>query len=170
METVMHSERVNFVHMDPKYVDFYVENMNNPEIYRFITSTPIFYTRDSELEWLKNNKELNQFTLINRENGEPIGNAGYHEIVDETGELGIWISPKYQDNHYGREIIERLIEYGYKELHLRKIRLKVFENNERAVHLYQSIGFVPDYYEEISNDGLGNKTRHIHMELKERRK
>ncbi len=165
----METERTIFVPMDEKYVDFYIENMNNPEIYRWLTSTPHIYTREEEIEWIRTNGQVNQFTIIEKETNEPIANAGYHEINGDIGELGIWVAIGRQNDHYGREIIEKLIEYGYQTLNLKAITLKVFENNERAIHLYKKIGFETINIEENITDGLGNPTRHVEMKLKERR-
>ena len=56
MEIVMETERVYFVKIDPKYIDFYLENVNNPEIYQYISTYPArIYTREEEMEWIKNN-------------------------------------------------------------------------------------------------------------------
>ena len=171
METMFETERVSFVRMDEEFVDFYIENMNNPEIYQYISTYPArIYTREAEIEWLKENKHLFQFTIIEKETNMPIANAGYHEIKDETGELGIWITPTAQDKHYGREILNRLIEYGYQELNLRKITLKVHENNKRAVHLYQKLGFYKNGRPKEIKDGIGNPTRSLHMTLKKERR
>lgn len=165
------SERVYFVKMDEEFVDFYIENMNNPEIYQYISTYPArIYSREEEIEWVKANTETPQFTIIEKETGRLIGNAGYHEIINETSELGIWITPSEQNNHYGREILNRLIEYGYQELHLRKITLKVHENNERAVHLYEKIGFYKNGRPKAIKDGIGNPTRSLHMTLKKERR
>lgn len=171
MKIVMETERVYFIRMDEEYVDFYIENMNNPEIYQYITAyPPRIYTREDEIEWVKANIETPQFTIVDKQTGALIGNAGYHEIVNETSELGIWITPEQQNNHYGREILTKLIEYGYQELHLRRITLKVHENNERAMHLYQKIGFFKNGRPKNIIDGIGNPTRSIHMQLKKERR
>ena len=166
MKIEMETERMYFVKMSEEYVDFYIDNMNNSEIYQYITTNPIIYTREAEIEWLKNNKDLYQFTMIDKETNQPIANAGYHEIKNNNGELGIWITPSAQNKHYGYEILNKLIEYGYNELHLNKITLKVHENNKRAMHLYEKLGFYKNGRPKNITDGIGNPTRSIHMTLK----
>ena len=171
MEIVMETERVYFVRMDTEYVDFYLENMNNPEIYQYITQYPAkIYTREEEIEWVIKNRHLNNFTVIDKETNQLIANAGYHEITNETGELGIWIAIEHQNQHYGREILRRLIEYGYQELQLKRITLKVHENNERAVHLYEKLGLYRNGRPKNIIDGIGNPTRSLHMTLKKERR
>jgi RimJ/RimL family protein N-acetyltransferase len=171
MEIVMETERFYFVRMDTKYVDFYLENVNNPEIYQYISTYPArIYTKEEEIEWVENNKHLYSFTIIDKETNELVGNAGYHEIKNEIGELGIWIAIKHQNKHYGREILNRLIEYGYQELNLKRIYLTVHENNERAMHLYEKLGFFKQGRPANIRDGIGNPTRKIHMTLKKERR
>ena len=171
MEIVMETEQFYFVRMDIEYVDFYLGNVNNPEIYQYISTYPArIYTKEEEIEWVENNKHLYSFTIIEKETNELVGNAGYHEIKNETGELGIWIAIKYQNKHYGREILTRLIEYGYQELHLNRITLNVHENNERAMHLYEKLGFYKNGRPKEIMDGIGNPTRRIHMTLKKERR
>ena len=171
MEIIMESERVYFVKMAKEYIDFYLENVNNPEIYQYISTYPAhIYTREEEIDWVENNQHLNSFTMIDKETHELIGNAGYHEIKNDIGELGIWIAIPHQNNHYGREILARLIEYGYQELNLKRITLTVHENNERAVHLYQKLGFYKNGRPKSIMDGVGNPTRKFHMTLKKERR
>jgi len=171
MEIVMETDQFYFVRMDTEYVDFYLENMNNPEIYQYISTYPArIYTKEEEIEWVENNKHLYSFTIIEKETNELVGNAGYHEIKKEIGELGIWIAIKHQNKHYGREILNRLIEYGYQELNLKRIYLTVHENNERAMHLYEKLGFFKQGRPANIRDGIGNPTRKIHMTLKKERR
>jgi RimJ/RimL family protein N-acetyltransferase len=170
METIMETERFYFVRMNEKYVDFYVENMNNPEIYQYISNSPRIYTREDEMEWIKANKDTDQFTVIDKVTNKPIGTAGFHEIKNETGEIGIWITPTAQDKHYGQEIIKRIIDYGYNVMNVKRITLKVHENNPRAVHVYEKIGFYKNGRPKKITDGIGNPTRSIHMTYKKERR
>ncbi len=171
MEIIMETDRIYFVRVDTKYIDFYLENMNNPEIYQYISTYPArIYTKEEEIEWVEKNKYMNNFTIIDKETNELIGNAGYHEIKNETGELGIWIDTKHQNKHYGREILNRLIEYGNQELNLKRITLTVHENNKRAMHLYEKIGFYKQGRPANIKDGIGNPTRKINMTLKKERR
>ena len=45
------------------------------------------------------------------------------------------------DQGLGREALEMLLHYGFEELNLHRIYLRVFASNERAVHLYEKMGF-----------------------------
>ena len=166
METIFSSERMNFIKPKESFAEFYAENINNPEIYRWLRSNPQMYTVEEEREWIKSIQGEPIYTMIDKETGDIVGNFGYNSINDTSGEIGIWITPKYQNNHYGREAIMRLIEYGFKEMNLDSITLTVFENNVRAVKCYRGIGFVVTSIDKDVTDGIGTPTNNIHMILK----
>lgn len=56
----------------------------------------------------------------------------------------ISITPSKQGMKYALEAIKTIVEYGYKELGISKYDLNVYKNNEKAIRLYQKVGFVED--------------------------
>ena len=50
MEVIMSTERINFVRPEVSFADFYTENINDPEIYRWLRSNPQHYTVEQERE------------------------------------------------------------------------------------------------------------------------
>jgi diamine N-acetyltransferase len=76
---------------------------------------------------------------------EHIGGAGF-DLVDKRNRLaecGLFVGRKeYWNKGYGRDILLTLLRYGFEILNLNRIQLRVMEFNARAVHLYESIGFV----------------------------
>jgi RimJ/RimL family protein N-acetyltransferase len=56
--------------------------------------------------------------------------------------LGIGIGDREQwGKGYGREAMELALRYGFHELNLHRIQLTVFGYNERAIALYEKLGF-----------------------------
>ena len=163
MKIVFTSKRINFVNPKVSFAKFYTENINNPEIYRWLRSNPKKYTLEEEKEWIKSIKKDYIFTIIEKDTNELIGNCGFNSIKDDVGEIGIWITPSKQDNHYGREAIEKLIEFGFKEIKVKDIVLTVFESNVKAIKCYKNIGSVEVSKDLDVLDGIGNKTNNIHM-------
>ena len=156
METIFSSERMNFIKPKESFAEFYAENINNPEIYRWLRSNPQTYTVEQEREWIKSIQEEPIYTMIDKETDDIVGNFGYNSINDKSGEIGIWITPKYQNNHYGREAIMRLIEYGFKEMNLEEITLTVFENNVRD---YQIKGRIKNIYSIYNINNINNRSK-----------
>ncbi len=168
MEVVMSTERINFVKPEESFAEFYAENINNPEIYRWLRSNPQHYTVEQEREWIKSIQNEPIYTMVSKETNEIIGNCGFNSVEGNRGEIGIWISVNNQNKHYGREAIERLITFGFAEMKMEEIVLTVFENNVRAIRCYKSIGFQTEWIEENVTDGIGTPTRNIHMSLKKK--
>ena len=157
------SKRIKYVKPKVSYAEFYTENINNPEIYRWLRSNPKKYTVEEEREWIKSIKKDYIYTMIEKETNEIIGNIGFNEINDGVAVVGIWITPSKQDKHYGREAINHLIDFGFNKINVKEIVLTVFESNVKAIKCYKSIGFVETSKDMNVEDGIGNITNNIHM-------
>jgi len=88
----------------------------------------------------------------------PVGNCGFHDIDwrVRSAEVGIFIGEKsYWDQGYGTEVMELLLQHGFKTLNLNRIMLRVYENNLRAIRSYKKAGFVHEgrYRQGHYNDG-----------------
>jgi len=73
-----------------------------------------------------------------------IGNVkiDFHDAKANVSELGLLIGNKaYWSRGIGHEACRLAIEYGFREMHLRKIYLAVYENNPNAKRLYEKLGF-----------------------------
>jgi RimJ/RimL family protein N-acetyltransferase len=90
------------------------------------------------------NSHTEQVFAILDEAGHMIGRTGLFDIdrVSGTAELGIVIG-----NHdcwgrgYGRDAVGALVEFGFGELNLSRIRLFTYPDNERARRAYEAVGF-----------------------------
>jgi len=168
MNILFESERVYFVNVDMKYIDDYLIMINNPNIQDFVSMKPTIYNYEDEVEWVKScgyNGE-NTYSVINKADGNFIGNVSFKIIDDVSAEIGICITPDFQDKHYGTEILKRLVEYGFNDLNFDEICLKVFSHNARAIHCYKKIGFIE--YDVIKNVKKSNgiAVDDIHMKIK----
>ncbi|HDM70437.1 MAG: GNAT family N-acetyltransferase [Thermotogae bacterium] len=77
-------------------------------------------------------------------NGTLIGSIGLHRIdwVNRSTELGIVIFRKeYWNKGYGTKAIDLMLKYAFKYLNMNRVSLKVYEYNERAIHVYEKCGF-----------------------------
>ena len=75
--------------------------------------------------------------------GVYVGNIYLTDIGDGCATYHIFIGDRdYWGKGIAREASLQIIDYGFKELKLDKIFLEVRKQNERAVRLYLSIGFV----------------------------
>ena len=159
-EIIFESERINFVKLTEKLVQDYLDMVNDIEVQKYISHNRKTYELNGELEWIKSKLEENAiiFSMIEKESKEFIGNIEIMEIKDNVGEMGIAITPKKQDKHYGQEAIKRFIEYAFNTLNLDGLELNVYNFNPRGIRCYEKVGFI--------KDGQGKTEEDIHMSIK----
>ena len=79
--------------------------------------------------------------------GRCIGICGLSNFDDlaHTCELGITIGDKgYWGRGYGRDAVTILLDYAFRLRNFRKVWLRVWGNNERAIAAYRACGFVEE--------------------------
>lgn len=146
-EKIFETENLYYVKVNKKYLSDYLKMMNDYEVAKFISHNFKKYSQDEELEWIEKQKDNNLiFSIIEKKSNTFVGNI---ELRDRSNcyELGIIITSEKQNRGYGTEIIKRIIKYAEEELNIKELFLKVFKNNERAIHVYEKTGFI-----ELDND------------------
>lgn len=103
-------------------------------------------TRETHERWLteKIATGLAEQFIILDEAGRGIGCVYLRDINRETreAELGIFIGEASAlGKGYGQEAVEAITEYGFTELMLKLIYLRVLKTNERAIRVYRRAGF-----------------------------
>jgi RimJ/RimL family protein N-acetyltransferase len=93
---------------------------------------------------LQGSRDRLLFMVELRSSGKPIGTIGLDAIDqrNQRAELGnVLIDARERGQGYGREAVNRVVEYGFADLNLRRIFLEVFAHNRAAIRLYQACGF-----------------------------
>lgn len=88
--------------------------------------------------------KTNDFVFIVEVDGRPVGQVSIYAIDAASGsaEIGRFIAAPGEDGKgYMRAAIAGLIELAKWHFKLNRIYLEVFEHNERAIGLYQKLGF-----------------------------
>jgi len=136
--------------------------MNDPNIVRTLKSRyPIAF--QNEIEWLERamhaSHDERHFAIERKEDRAHIGNASLHGIdwVSRTGWFGLFIGePSAWNRGFGGDSIHTLVRFAFEEMNLVKLRVNVFDYNERAKHVLLTHGFVQegklerDFYREGS--------------------
>ncbi len=131
----------------PRYVEWFADSAVSENL-----SGQIPMSLTHEERWYEENlkQPLDQQALAvdlrgSRGKWEHIGGTGFH-IIDKRNrfaECGIFIgAKKYWNKGYGRDILLTLLVYGFNTLNLNRVQLRVMEYNVRAIHLYETIGFI----------------------------
>ncbi len=101
---------------------------------------------EQERSFVRGMVEHDRQTLIVAEaEGEIVGisgleTVGHYKKVRHRAKLGIDIVPKYQGLGLGYIMISELLDTA-KLLGYKQVELGVYEDNYRAVHLYEKLGF-----------------------------
>jgi RimJ/RimL family protein N-acetyltransferase len=75
-----------------------------------------------------------------------IGICGLHAIdqYHQRADVGIRIGKAYWRMGFGHDAIRTLVDYGFQQLNLLKVSLRVLADDERAVGAYRKAGFVEE--------------------------
>jgi RimJ/RimL family protein N-acetyltransferase len=134
--------------------------MNDPNIVRTLKARyPIAF--QNEAEWLEramhSSHTERHFAIERRDDRSHIGNASLHDIdwVSHTSWFGLFIGePTAWNRGFGGDAIEALVRFAFEEMNLGKLRINVFDYNDRAKHVLHGHGFVEegklmrDFYRE----------------------
>ncbi len=130
-----------------KDIPYRVKWLNNPEVNKFIGDEMGQKTNlKKEKEWFFNYQKAKNkkfFTIC--DNSKPIGFMGLSNISKSNKNADLFIAigeDDYRGKGIGKIAIIWLINYGFKKLKLHKINLGVVKDNNHAIKVYQSLGFV----------------------------
>ena len=92
------------------------------------------------------------------ESGELVGYYALQYVLDEAEIAIIAVKRKFRRQGMGRRLLEEIKSFAIGQK-IRKIHLEVRSENEAAVHLYRSFGFVEvgrrkNYYEAPKDDAI----------------
>jgi RimJ/RimL family protein N-acetyltransferase len=124
--------------------------MNDPNIVRTLKSRyPIAF--QNEAEWIEGAMHASpnerHFAIERKDDRSHIGNASIHDIdwVSRAAWFGLFIGePTAWNRGFGGDAIGTLIRFAFEEMNLQKLRINVFEYNDRAKHVLEAHGFVQE--------------------------
>ncbi len=129
-------------------IERYANQLSQEDTYVVMAGEKV--TRDEEKRYLEqvlleieNGNRIHVFVFVNQ---KLVANADVHRITRfrtralHVGELAISVAKDYRNLGIGRQLIDFLINEA-KKMGYRLLILDVFAENERAIALYQSVGF-----------------------------
>lgn len=138
-------------------VDRMLDWEEHSDFKRLGSSNPAFpWTRGRTEKWLEELDESSDeyyFAIRAVRDSVLVGVVSIDEIewTHGTGQLGIGIGESRDwGKGYGREACALALDFAFHELNLHRIGLGVFAYNERAIKLYESLGFVREGVERES--------------------
>ena len=124
--------------------------MNDPNIVRTLKSRyPIAF--QYEMDWLdramRPTPTERHFAIERKDDRNHIGNASIHDIdwVSRTAALGLFIGePTAWNRGFGTDAILTIVRFAFEELNFQKLRINVFDYNEKAKHILLNHGFIQE--------------------------
>lgn len=110
------------------------------------------FTSESHNVWLENmvfTNKVKQFVIYGQEDNKSVGSVFLRDIDlgHDKAEYGIFIGDdSARGKGYGSEAAALICDYGFQELKLHKIYLRVFSDNKIAIRSYEKAGFVKEAY------------------------
>ena len=127
-------------------------------------------TLEEEQDFIE--KQLNsdrELMLIARKSDEIVGqinmNGNLKERLAHKAEFGVTVRKEYWGLGIGRILVEMMLEYA-REQGIKKINLAVLADNQRAISLYEKLGFKKEGREKMGMKIKGQYQNLIHMGLK----
>ncbi len=107
----------------------------------------IQYTVEREEDVIRNYQEMENSALMVAvtPEGEIVGLVGCmggrrRSTAHETS-LGITLKMEYRDKGLGTRVMQAALDWARSSGVIKRVQLEVFTNNERAIHLYEKLGF-----------------------------
>lgn len=132
--------------VDINDAEIFTEWLNDVEILVNLQMYSGMISLENEKVFLNNLSKEQNYSIIDLQKNELIGNCGFMEIdhINQTAEIGIFIGNKnYHNKGYGTEALSLLIDFGFKALNFHSIMLRVYEFNKGAIKCYEKTGFKP---------------------------
>lgn len=147
---MIHGDRIYLARFDKANAETLRGWLNDPAVNEWLISSQLPYSSDQELaffdlterEWSAGTAY--RFQIHVAEDDRLIGIVGLDAVslLHRRAEIGIFIGSLADQNRgFGRDAIVTLLRFGFDRLGLHSIAIKANAENERAVHLYSSVGF-----------------------------
>lgn len=145
---ILEGEKIYLRGIEIEDIDEYYEKLKNSSFKsEFLTGSKIIHIRAALLGYLNHivsdSKRLD-FFIICKDNDEIIGDVSINSInwTNSTANTRISIFDKENFNKgYGSEAMTLALNYGFGMHNLNRIELDVYSFNERAINVYEKIGF-----------------------------
>jgi len=137
----------------PSDAEAITEIMTQPQVYRNTLQMP-HTTPEVWRKRLEGNDPSFDYVLVAEVEGKVVGMAGLHRSrrvrTLHVATLGISVHDAYQGRGVGKTLMSALTDAADRWLNVLRIELEVYADNERAIKLYESFGFVVEGRKRMS--------------------
>ena len=136
--------------LEPKDAEYLYTYRNDWEVIRHLGGFSAGYSRSNLEEWIKrhsNRPDEVLWTIADSATDQCIGHVGLYQIDSRVrkGQFAILIGDKaLWGRGLGTRVTQAVVAWAFGQLNLHKVSLHVLTNNERAIRIYESLGFHPE--------------------------
>lgn len=145
---MLSSKRLQFRKMVESDIETYHSWRNDLDVMKTTSPSLDVYSLDETRSFVENiilnSTASRSYIIEERESNTAIGVTSLINIdtKNRNAECIIDIGEKeYWGKGYGSEALKMLLEYAFLELNLHRVSLGVFSFNERAIYIYNKLGF-----------------------------
>lgn len=168
--------------LDKEYIEEYWENFKNTSIETmiFTGSAQAFNKTEIEnyIDRVGADSDRVDFLIFSKQDNKLVGEVVINEVDrnNRCGNIRILINRKGDfSKGYGTEAMILALNYGFGMFNLHRIELEAYPFNNRAIHVYEKIGFKREgirrdgayynhkYYDMITMSFLENEFRDIYL-------
>lgn len=133
--------------LEPKDVEYLYNYRNDWDVIRYLGGFSAGYSRANLEDWIKrhsNRADEVLWTIADVATDQCIGHVGLYQIDSRVrkGQFAILIGDKaLWGRGLGTRVTEAVVSWAFSQLNLHKVSLQVLSNNERAIRIYEALGF-----------------------------
>lgn len=133
--------------------EFILKLRQNENLNRYISLT--FPSLESQKEWIKNYLEREKsnrefYFIVEDKNCNPCGTVRIYNIQEKEAIWGSFMLDSNRPNGASYDVINLSLNFGFNELNLEKILLDVRKDNNKAIYIYEKVGFEKIKEDEIN--------------------
>jgi RimJ/RimL family protein N-acetyltransferase len=140
--------RIHLRAFEVEDLDTVVRWVNNEAVTSHLSDALIYpVSKADEIKWLESVSMANpreKVFAIETSSGRLIGSVGLREVnwVERKAELGIMIGETdCWGQGYGTAAVLEVLRIAFEKMNLNRVWLRVYENNTRAIRVYEKCGF-----------------------------
>ena len=145
--SVLLGKNISLRALEPEDIDFLLAAENN-EKYWELSSTQAPFSRHLLENYIENAHqdiyEAKQYRfIICNQIDTPVGMIDifdFNPLHQRVG-IGILILDKHQQNGYGKEALELIIDYAFTYLNIHQLYANITSDNERSIQLFKKFNF-----------------------------
>jgi RimJ/RimL family protein N-acetyltransferase len=141
----LHSDQVMLTQLEDIYFEDYCKLIADP-ISQHWTVTTATFSDEQLLAWLRSRPgqlERLDWAILNSETGEFLGEIVLNELDAQAKSMNLRIAllSARLGQGVGTKAVKLVIDFGFQVLGLSRITLDVWSENQRAIRVYEKVGF-----------------------------